>query len=241
MNARRIIPLVVASLLAGGCALQPGEPDPTELRLVAIEQRLDRLERALSGEGFAALQRDVATGSADLRTLRGQVEQLQFEASGSAERQRALLADIDARIARLEQGATAAVATAAGDERTDYAKAFDLMKTGQYEQAITAWGAFLRAHPQGELAGNAEYWLGEAHYVRKDYPSALAAFNLVLKREPPSGKAPDALLKRGYCEYELKRYAEARATLTRVGRDYAGTPAAQEAAARLKRMGTEGR
>jgi len=70
--------------------------------------------------------------------------------------------------------------------------------------------------------------------------AALAAFDGVLKDYPGARKSPDALLKAGYCQYELKRYAAARASLERVTGDFAGTQAAQDAAQRLGRMATEG-
>ena len=40
----------------------------------------------------------------------------------------------------------------------------------------------------------------------------------------------DALLKAGYCQYELKRYDASRATLTRLAREFPESPAAAEAA-----------
>ena len=100
---------------------------------------------------------------------------------------------------------------------------------------------FLARHRQHELASNAMYWLGEAHYVRRDYPAALAAFDGVLKDYPGARKSPDALLKAGYCQYELQRYGPARTTLTRLVQEYPDSPAAAEAKARLERMTAEGR
>ena len=44
------------------------------------------------------------------------------------------------------------------------------------------------------------------------------------------------ILANRYCQQELKRYDQARATLSRVMRDYPDTPAAAEAEARLKRL-----
>ena len=50
-----------------------------------------------------------------------------------------------------------------------------------------------------------------------------------------------AMLKAGYCQYELKRYDAARATLTRLPQEFPDSPAAAEANSRLARMKTEGR
>jgi TolA-binding protein len=51
---------------------------------------------------------------------------------------------------------------------------------------------------------------------------------------------PDALLKMGYCNYELERWNDARAALARVQADYPETTAARLAEQRLKRMDSEG-
>jgi TolA-binding protein len=85
------------------------------------------------------------------------------------------------------------------------------------------------------------YWLGEAHYVRRDYPAALSAFEGVLNQYPNARKAPDALLKLGYCQYELQRYGAARTTLARLVREFPDSAAAVEGKTRLERLAAEGR
>ena len=62
------------------------------------------------------------------------------------------------------------------------------------------------------------------------------AFRAVGERWPNSRKAPDALLKLGFTQYELKQYAEARATLTQVTKRFPDSEAAKLAAERLKRL-----
>jgi TolA-binding protein len=84
------------------------------------------------------------------------------------------------------------------------------------------------------------YWLGEAHYVRRDYPAALAAFESLLRDYPDTRKASDALLKAGYCQFELKRFGPARSLLTRVVQEYPDTQAAADARERLQRLPAEG-
>ncbi len=123
----------------------------------------------------------------------------------------------------------------------EYQAAFDLLKAGRYAEARSGLSAFLAAHPDHELAENAQYWLGEVYYVELDYASALGAFERVLADYPKARKTPDALLKAGYCQYELKRFEAARISLTRLIREYPGTAAAKDAGERLARMTAEGR
>jgi tol-pal system protein YbgF len=85
------------------------------------------------------------------------------------------------------------------------------------------------------LLDNAQYWLGEAHYVLKDYVQAQRDFQAVLDTYPNSAKLPDAMLKLGYTFYELKNYKDARTTLQRVVDQYADTNAGKLAQQRLPR------
>ena len=64
--------------------------------------------------------------------------------------------------------------------------------------------------------------------------SALFAFQLVLDEYPGSNKVPDALLKIGFCNYELRQWSAARDALQRVVREFPATTAARLATQRLE-------
>ena len=117
-----------------------------------------------------------------------------------------------------------------------YGKAFDALKAANYPVAIAGMRDFLAAYPDHDLADNAQYWLGEAYYVTRDYDNAVAAFTTVGQRWPDSSKAPDAMLKLGYAQFELKRLDAAKQTLSQVGTRYPGTEAARLAQERLRRI-----
>ena len=91
-------------------------------------------------------------------------------------------------------------------DKTSYQAAFTLLKDGQYDRAIVAFQKFLVTYSDSSLADNAQYWLGEAYYVNKAYPEAEAAFQRVVDKYPQSRKLADALLKIGFCRYELKQW-----------------------------------
>ena len=121
------------------------------------------------------------------------------------------------------------------EEQTVYAQSFDALKAGSYSVAITGFKGFLSSYPSSPLAENAQYWLGEAYYVTRDFDSATGAFRNVLQKYPNSRKVPDALLKLGYAQLEQKKVGEGRATLQQVVQKYPGTDAAKLAAERLQR------
>lgn len=221
-----------------------------------VEMGVGGAPASASREVLADLLQQLESLQAELRSLRGQVEVQANEIERLKTRQRDLLADIDRRVIELERRGTAAEAApapAAGDsasapaapasapEQQDYDAAFNLLKQGNYDRAIKAFREFLARHPQSRLRDNAQYWLGEACYVKRDFRKALTEFNRLLSDYPQSLKAPDALLKIGYSHYELGEWAKAREHFNRVIARYPGQPAARSAEQRLAKMKKEGR
>lgn len=229
------------ALLAAVAAL-PAAAQSRGERIESLEARMEAVERQLASGVFVEMARELEAQQAELRRLRGEIERLQHELERSRAQQRDQYVDLDARL-RAAEAALAAVQSgvpATGPEG-EYQAAFNLLKDGKYAEATVALKEFIGRHRDHELAPNALYWLGEAHYVQRDFQAALAAFDGVLKDYPGARKSPDALLKAGYCQYELKRYDSARATLARLAQEFPEAPAAAEAATRLARMKAEGR
>jgi len=72
--------------------------------------------------------------------------------------------------------------------------------------------------------------------VTRDFDQAAQAFRTVGDRYPSSRKAPDALLKLGFSQFELKRYEEARTPLNSVVTRFPDSDAAKLAKERLSRF-----
>lgn len=85
----------------------------------------------------------------------------------------------------------------AGSPEEQYEFAQDLMRRGDYQAAEKAFSNFIAAQPDHTLTGNAQYWLGETFYVRKDYPRAAEAFLVGYQKYGDGAKGPDSLLKLG--------------------------------------------
>ena len=129
--------------------------------------------------------------------------------------------------------AVAPVSPAAA-EQTAYDHAFQALRDGDYAEAARRFRAFMAQYPNGPLAPNAAYWLGESYYVTQNFQVSLQTFQNLLAHYPGSPKAPDALLKVGYCQYELKQWAAARTTLEAVAAKYPNTTVAHLAEGRLR-------
>ena len=127
-----------------------------------------------------------------------------------------------------------------GNDQENYQAAFDLLRNARYEDSANAFRAFLGSFPASPLADNAQYWLAETFYVRRQFEEALPEFQKVIDEYPQSAKMPDALLKVGFCNYELKHPDAARTALQQVARQFPDTTAARLATQRLERMAQEG-
>jgi len=126
-----------------------------------------------------------------------------------------------------DSGATAA------EEQAAYLKAFESLKAGKYDAAITGFKAMLGQWPQGNFADNAWYWLGESQYVKRQYKAALDSYTALVERFPASPKVPDALFKSGLTQIELQQPDKAKAAWRRVMKDYPNANAAGLARQRL--------
>jgi tol-pal system protein YbgF len=240
--------LAIGALALAGCAVSP-EEDPVMIRMNDLDARVQRIERVLTNQSLLELAQRIDALQSDVRNLRGEVELLQNQSEGGKAQTRSLYGDLEKRIAALETlggvggamggmapgSAAPAVGSAAG-EQAAYDAAFNSLKGADYPKAIQGFQGFLAAYPSSPLASNAQYWLGEAYYVTREYDAAMAAFRKVTTDWPDSRKAPDALVKVGFTQAALGRGGDARATLEEVTRRFPGTEAATLATDRLKRM-----
>src|SRR5689334_21295541 len=239
--AMRRLGLAVVMASLAGCSLTPSEEDPVQVKLRDLDARLARIERA--NEGLVGIAQRLDANEADVRALRGQIDELQNGTEALRKQQRDLYSDLDKRIGTGAApppggtyGGTSGSGGTAGGEQAAYSQAFDALKGANYGGAISGFQQFLTTYPSSDMADNAQYWLGEAYYVTRDYDKAATAFRTVGERWPQSRKSADALLKLGFSQYELKRYPDARTTLTEVTRRFPGTDAARLASDRLQRM-----
>jgi tol-pal system protein YbgF len=253
MNPRLRVGLTLlwSAVALAGCETDR-EPDPTQVKLTDVDERLGRVERVVSNQSLLTLSQRIDVLEAQMREMRGTIDELQNSNETLRKQQRDLYADLDRRLKAQASGAggagvllppaascgaTGASGPPAGaDDQAAYNRAFDALKASDYNGAITQFREFLRQYPKSALADNAQYWLGEGYYVTRDYDNAIAAFRAVGEQYPQSRKAPDALLKTGYAQFELRHMADARATLSQVVQRYPGTDAAKLAAERLTKI-----
>ncbi len=90
-----------------------------------------------------------------------------------------------------------------------YKEAMDNINAQKYDDAANLFTFLMTKFPEHKLAGNAQYWLGEAYYGKKDYAKAAVAFGKGLEKYKNGNKGADSLLKLGMSMRELGKKEEA--------------------------------
>jgi tol-pal system protein YbgF len=224
MNFRSCLLLVIA--LAAPTAVSAQRTDP-----VYVEDRFNQLQQSIT-------------------LLTGQIEQLQYRNQQLQQQMEKMQADYEFRLEQMEKGggrpggaaprppgaaagaqaaappppppSLAAPPPAAGAGSGDqlYNDAMKKLQDGDNAGAERGFKAFLQSNPKHALAGNAQYWLGESYYARRDYQNAMAAFAEGYKVYKASPKGPDNLLKLGITLAVLGRKADACAVFAKFNQDY---------------------
>lgn len=101
-----------------------------------------------------------------------------------------------------------------------YETAYGYLLQQDYAAAQAGFSDFLRGHAKDPLAPSALYWLGETHYVQRNYADAAEAFDLVVSAYGSSGKAADAQLKHGMSLAHLGKQKEACTSLGGLARKF---------------------
>jgi tol-pal system protein YbgF len=239
------VPIIAVASLAACSSLTPVN-DPVYLRITDLEARLIRIERVLENESLIALAGDINSLRTDVQSLLGEVETLRFDLENQAAGQRDLYVDLDQRLADIEAmqaqlpsmpgGGSTGFSSANVSDQQAYEAAFALIQSRNYPQAQSAFESFLASYPASTLRSNAQYWLAEMHYVQRSFGTALVEFEKVISNYPQSDKVPDALLKIGFSNFELRNFTAARQALLRVMREFPGTSAADSAEQRLSQI-----
>lgn len=228
----------------------------------SVEDRVTSLERITNAQGqlFSQLQQQLSDNQRDIDTLRGQIQESQYQLNQVVERQKQILLQLDSQ-GSASTGATAAPAvststgsdssaaaapaaatasTAAetpassGDANTDYNRAVDLVLVKkQNDQAITAFQSFVKQYPDSTYQPNANYWLGQLFYNKGKKDDSAYYFAVVVKNYPKSPKAPEAMYKVGVIMQEKGQVDKAKAVYQQVIKQYPTSDSAKQAQKRI--------
>jgi tol-pal system protein YbgF len=114
-----------------------------------------------------------------------------------------------------------------------YSQAYADFARGNYDLAIAGFNEYIRAYPNTDFTDNAQYWIGECLYGKKQFAEAIDAWNVLFKDYPTSDKLPDARVKKGMALEKLGRRSQALVEYRFVVDRFPNTQAARIARERL--------
>ncbi len=226
----------------------------------SIEDRVTSLERISNAHSqlLTQFQQQLSDSQRDIDSLRGQIQENQYQLSQIVDRQKQIYQQMDslssqnsaananAAASGTAGGASAGAATdssttapaktpaSTGDENSDYNAAVSLaLEKKQYDQAISAFQAFIKQYPKSTYQPNANYWLGQLYYNKGKKDDAAYFYAVVVKNFPKSPKSSDAMYKVGVIMQEKGQVDKAKAVYSQVIKQYPNTDAAKQAQKRL--------
>jgi len=123
------------------------------------------------------------------------------------------------------------ISTGVGDL---YKDAYETFQKGNLEESRRKFEAFLKQYPNTELSDNAQFWIGETYYLKKDFEKAILEYEKAIAKYPEGDKIPAALFKQALAFLELGDKTNARNLLRRVMERYPHSDQAEMAKKRLE-------
>jgi tol-pal system protein YbgF len=117
-----------------------------------------------------------------------------------------------------------------------YAAGYKKFQDKDYDGAERDLRSFVESSSASSLADNAQFWIGEIYYARKDYERAILEYNTVIKKYPLGDKVPAAMLKEGFAFLELNDTAHAKTIFSEIVKKYPKEPQAETAKKRLENL-----
>lgn len=122
------------------------------------------------------------------------------------------------------------------EAQEEYRAAWQALSGRQYDKAIQQFRTFQRKNSASEMADDAQFWIGESYFTRRDYNRAILEFNDVLKYRK-GDKVPAALLRQAEAFVEIGDETDARLILQKLLNDYPNSRQAKDAREQLQSLG----
>jgi tol-pal system protein YbgF len=115
-----------------------------------------------------------------------------------------------------------------------FAAAYGDYSRGNYDLAISEFRQYVETYPSSEMADNAQYWIGEALFAKRQFNEAIAEFDKVSTLFPKGDKVPGARFKKAMALTETGQADAARAEFQALIKLY---PRSNEAALAKQQLG----
>ena len=117
-----------------------------------------------------------------------------------------------------------------------YRGAVRFFQDQKYHPAIQEFRTFQRRCPESQRADDAQYWIGESHYVQNDYNRAILEFNDVLSYRR-GDRVAAALLRQAQAFLAIGDKTDARLILQKLVSDHPSAAETVEAQTMLQTLG----
>jgi tol-pal system protein YbgF len=121
-----------------------------------------------------------------------------------------------------------------------YENALRDLQGGKNDLAMAGFADYLKYFGETDLAGNAQFYIGEVHFRKGDYNQAIEAYNLVLDKYPKNNKAATAHWKKAQALLEQRQRDAAVRELNTLIRRFPNSDEAKLARDRLRTLGLRG-
>lgn len=121
-------------------------------------------------------------------------------------------------------------------DQNEYQAAFNLLRDKKYDQAVSAFQAYLTSYPKAKNSINAHYWLGQLYLLQSQPDQAINEFKTILATSPSGSKIPDTMVQLGLAYYASGDLQHAKQQLAQVQQAYPDSPAARLAKTRLQQI-----
>jgi tol-pal system protein YbgF len=211
------------------------QPADTDARMADLAAKIADLEGALTrvNGSLETTSHELDQARRDSTALRAQVKALGDRLT--ADEQKAAEAATQAGPPPPPEPPPAAADPKAGAAEA-FTKARQLMLSGDYDGAETAFSAYVTTYPDTPRTPEARYWWGKTLAVRGDYVRAAGALISAIRGWPQTAWAPDAVVELSRSLVQLKKPTDACQTLTELGRRYPKAPAAVTSRAATVRL-----
>lgn len=188
--------------------------------------RMDMIEHRLK-----ALEDKINVINKDIDVRLKMIEGKPIEGGGMSNQQE--IKKFDAPIAKGAPASVVGASVTKGDKLPDvktksadevYQEGLDAINDGRNEEATDKFTSFLTKFPDHKLAANAQYWLGESYYGRKEYAKAAVAFAKGYEKYKDGNKGADNILKLGLAMQMLGKKEEACTAFVNLAKEFPKAP-----------------
>ncbi len=191
-----------------------GRLDMLEHNLKALEDKISNINKdidlrlnMLEGKGMTTASSDLSVASANKEPAK------KFEAQVATAAPAAILGGEIAKGEALPE-----VNTKSPDQI--YQEGLDAIKANDFDLSTARFTTLLTKYPNHALADNAQYWLGESYYGKKDYTKAAVAFATGYEKYKNGHKGADNILKLGMSMQMLGKKDEACTAFTNLPKEF---------------------